>query len=1008
MKKLLTSVLAVAMGATLAFGAGCTPDEGGQNGNDAEIAQKAITTIKGLYSGDDKVEPAGNYTVMGQVSVENGQYMVDVNWTVSSESTTYNINDYVSISETMNDEKEKTVTVTKAAEAIDYTLTASVTVGTATEKADFARRVPAKPKDAAGTKEDPYSPGKVIEIASALGDPGTYYYSEADKAAKAEVPTRVWVKGCIVDTGNGTYTDEAAMWLYIADSYDSSKTYDKTNSLCLYRVEYDDENLVTFSDLALGKEIMVNGHIEWYKGTKDAEAYAEIASFKMKDGSYSSVYCDYLEKEAKSDLDYANLALKAAPTSLTVTKAEPFTLPTPTLKGATYEWEGTADYPVVDGKLQVTALPAAETTITITVKATYGTATTEAKDVKVTIKAAADLAENAEMFDFAGETAATSSTSELSAEACLELLQRSTSRNSATRIESTTPTKVYNGAGSGGAHNNEYGMLKLGTGSANGGLTLKFTSTVTKIVINCHDFYALGSTNPKNHNFISVNGSTPVLLPYNEAATGVDMEFELTEPSDTVTISITNDEGTKGRAYIFSFTVYYSENFAPRTPQDNVADAKAAVDKLLTKNYNATGEYPLPASSNGASFSWELVTDTQLVEVTDNGLTLNVVSLPDQDQTITLKVTITCDPASDTLELEITLSPAPSLDDYGTEQTPLSVTEALALAAKECPNTNDWTAYEAYVVGVAKTTPGLSSNQQYYTTFMLVDKEDTSKEITVYSINLNPGVDQIAQNDLVVVRGFITCFGSNKLIEISGDNKTSHAYPYALKNTRGESTVTLGEHTGATVEGLPDEKKVNGTEVTFTVTAEANKQIVSVNVNSERVMPTEDSGNTYKFTVLGNMTVTVETADQGAALPELNTTITFGSSGDVTSTSKSKVEYVKNGFTFTNNKGDSNTDCRFSDTDHYRIYANSNFTLHSETAFCKLVFTTNSDNKYVTALEKSIKAWTAPEDVTVTVTADSNGKKVTVEFSKPVTDLGPVKMTAQAQVKSLDIYTLSN
>ena len=117
---------------------------------------------------------------------------------------------------------------------------------------------------------------------------------------------------------------------------------------------------------------------------------------------------------------------------------------------------------------------------------------------------------------------------------------------------SSTNGKVYfNGTGDGGAHPKANGMIKVGTGKVDGDFTLTYADDVkiTKVVIVCHDFYKLSDAYPTNSNTISVNGSEPVLLPYNADGAGEEMTFEIAE---TNVVSFTFHY----RAYIWSITLY--------------------------------------------------------------------------------------------------------------------------------------------------------------------------------------------------------------------------------------------------------------------------------------------------------------------------------------------------------------------------------------------------------------------------------------------------------------------
>ena len=109
----------------------------------------------------------------------------------------------------------------------------------------------------------------------------------------------------------------------------------------------------------------------------------------------------------------------------------------------------------------------------------------------------------------------------------------------AAALVSATATKLYDGNGTGGGLPNTAGFTKWGTGKVAGQLVLNFAegSQFTKVEIVCHDFYAKSDSFPNNSNKISVNGSTPTLVPYTTDATGETMTFEIAA-ADTITIDV--------------------------------------------------------------------------------------------------------------------------------------------------------------------------------------------------------------------------------------------------------------------------------------------------------------------------------------------------------------------------------------------------------------------------------------------------------------------------------------
>lgn len=122
--------------------------------------------------------------------------------------------------------------------------------------------------------------------------------------------------------------------------------------------------------------------------------------------------------------------------------------------------------------------------------------------------------------------------------------------NKPTHVTDASSSNITSGNGTGGAYPNTAGLIKGGSSSKNGTLTLVFDGLVNKVVIKAHDWYKKTDSSPTNSNKIAVNDGTPVLAPYNETGTGEEMVFNLAAASDTIKIE------TQKRAFIW--TIEYS------------------------------------------------------------------------------------------------------------------------------------------------------------------------------------------------------------------------------------------------------------------------------------------------------------------------------------------------------------------------------------------------------------------------------------------------------------------
>ncbi len=157
---------------------------------------------------------------------------------------------------------------------------------------------------------------------------------------------------------------------------------------------------------------------------------------------------------------------------------------------------------------------------------------------------------NAVVYDF---SSLTGTGTELTAETALTSLSGCVT-SGANIISEATVTKVYDGAGAGGAHENQTGLLKFGTGKVSGSLVLTLSKSVSKVTVNIHDYYAKSESYPTGSNQIVVNG-TEKQCPYNETGSAENLSFDISA-SSTITIESKNvTEGKSGRFYVFSLSL---------------------------------------------------------------------------------------------------------------------------------------------------------------------------------------------------------------------------------------------------------------------------------------------------------------------------------------------------------------------------------------------------------------------------------------------------------------------
>ena len=336
---------------------------------------------------------------------------------------------------------------------------------------------------------------------------------------------------------------------------------------------------------------------------------------------------------------------------------------------------------------------------------------------------------------------------------------------------------------------------------------------------------------------------------------------------------------------------------------------------------------------------------------------------------------------------------------YGTAESPLTVAQALALGAEECGTTNQASTSQIVFVKGKVITAVDNSGSYINSPTTIQDLTDTGSTIVIRTLNKTTGVDDPDQNDTIVISGYIRYYTDSGLVFASNGS----TYCYMVANTRGDSTITLGDHDHATVTGFDGTTATvkNGQTFSFTVAAESDEyQIAAVKQNGKVIDPV--SAGNYTITVHGNSEITVETAGAGEKVAQKIATITFGNtSSDLQAgATAQKVEYKNGVVTFTNDKASSSSDLVTTQASEHRIYAKSTFTITSETAFVKLVITCT--NSSASNTKSYIESWLSSASASGTVTVD--GDIVTVELDDAISTLGAVTATAQIRFASLEVY----
>ena len=189
----------------------------------------------------------------------------------------------------------------------------------------------------------------------------------------------------------------------------------------------------------------------------------------------------------------------------------------------------------------------------------------------------------------------------------------------------------------------------------------------------------------------------------------------------------------------------------------------------------------------------------------------------------------------------------------------------------------------------------------------------------------------------------------------------------------------------------PGTKVVKGTKVTVTVAPAEGYQLASYTLNGGDAVAAKGQ-TSFDVTVTEDVTIAV-TFEVKPAEPVVKT-LNFTSTATNTSNSDTQQVWEENGITLTNDKDKSSTNVLVAAP--VRLYQSSKVTI-SCTGITKIVFVTDNQAKYATALKNSISSLG-----TVTV----NGFEVTLELSS-AKDSIEFSCTAQVRLKTLSVYTMA-
>lgn len=726
MKKLLGATLAIVMGATLVGGlAACNTNDDEKN---ADIAKKAISTVRAMYLDKAKETPA-TYTVIGQSKVDGTNY--DVNWTATpaADCTIENFSSYVSVG-AMAEDKLVTVSITKSTEmAINYKLNASVTVGNATESVSFDRTVP---------KSDLNVQTQSVEI----------NLSTTSTRTSTSATQQIWEENGVKltnDKGNSTtaVADVAPIRIYKSSSvkleypgmlqlvFHSNKAMGTSNypAYLLQSLQADLGNVATITSDSTNADdptvtVKLNNAVDILEFTANA---GQIRLNKIDIDAVEGGATDadkVAVAKASLDLDTKNY-----------TAVGTYDLPA-TKSGANISWavSGTSDYVSIDGgKLKITSMPAADTDVTLTATISSGSVT-DTKDITIKLIVISGLTNDGTL-----EHPYTPSQAKLVAKQTLA-------------EGATAATEVY----------------VKGYVIAPGTYNATFNNFDNMYIA---DVYAADKATTADD----------ALYVYRPAPDGTYLTTEGFLKGDLVTFR-GKLQNYKADVQELTSGTCVAREAAQRTDADIVADAKAAL--TLNEHYTTVQDVALPTEKNGATVSWALQAASDYASI--DGNTLKITSLPTTDTTVTLVATISCGDANDTKEITIHLQQL-ALTHAGTAADPFTVADLetiSAIVASGAYYTDGSAAKQVWVKAFIVDPGAFSTQYKNVSGVYIIDEFDVNKDkdsdgaFYVYRLaqdgtHITAEGSALGKGDEVVITGYIQNYNGKCQITYSGSNNAS-------------------------------------------------------------------------------------------------------------------------------------------------------------------------------------------------------------------------------------------
>lgn len=187
-----------------------------------------------------------------------------------------------------------------------------------------------------------------------------------------------------------------------------------------------------------------------------------------------------------------------------------------------------------------------------------------------------------------------------------------------------------------------------------------------------------------------------------------------------------------------------------------------------------------------------------------------------------------------------------------------------------------------------------------------------------------------------------------------------------------------------------------GTEVTLKFIPNSGYEVNYIVVNG--ITQSAPANNELTLTIEGNTTVNAVFKETVVGVEKYEETLDIKANAGALSTDKLSISWTGNNVVFTNNKASSSTAIRTSDSDHFRVYANSALEIGvtaTNATITKIVITCNSSD-YATVLKNSVGSEATASGSVVTIIPTESSNAYVVEKITAQTRVSKVVITYEA------------